>query len=255
MKSNLIVFLMCVTPLAVFAQGNSETTYGSCSPNMSNNSGNVTIVCKGLDPAIANEVADVVKQISILNKATATVKNQQLMLKTLNEIKATLQNAKVGPVVEVNAPIVQSSTADCSPNIVGNNNSNTCALKPVVIGPAEAASITATLKSLHAPGGKVRIDFELNAVGARGSALQLRDALSAAGFTVELGPGAIIFMGACGSQEFYPGLSFDCVANPNDPIPHYIGTALIEAGVLKAPIMGTPKGNAEFTFGIIIRKQ
>jgi hypothetical protein len=82
-------------------QTTSETTYGSCSPNMSKNSGSITINCTGLDPAVATEIVGLVKQLSLLNKKTATEKNQQLMINMLKDIKSSLEAATNQPTIQV----------------------------------------------------------------------------------------------------------------------------------------------------------
>jgi hypothetical protein len=121
-----LFFVMLVTCI-ISAKAQSkpstvDTTYGNCSPNMAHNSGSVTIVCKGLDPAVASEMSEVVKDLSALNRKTATEKNQQLMIKMLRDMRASLEHAVSGETTT----IIQNSTGNCSPNIVGNNNVNNC---------------------------------------------------------------------------------------------------------------------------------
>ena len=105
MKNFVLLFVFIGGAISLLAaasdQKPSEITYGSCSPNMSKNSGSVTINCTGLDPAVAAEIVDVVKQLSLLNKKTATEKNQQLMIKMLKDIKSSLEAATNQPTIQV----------------------------------------------------------------------------------------------------------------------------------------------------------
>jgi hypothetical protein len=127
MRSKVLLCVALTLTVLLSAQSKprpSQTTYGECSPNMADNSGTVNISCSHLDPAVATQLIELVKQISALNKKAATEKNQQLILKTLQDMNSSLKATMSG--VQVNAPIVQTSAGDCSPNIVGVGNTNNC---------------------------------------------------------------------------------------------------------------------------------
>jgi hypothetical protein len=165
MRSTILLCTILTPPIAPqIAQSKakeSQTTLGDCSPNMANNSGTVSINCSHLDPAVASQIAEIVKQISTLNRKAATERNQQLILKTLQDINSSLKSAISG--IQINAPIVQTSNGDCSPNFVGQGNTNTCAPKPVSISKEQAQVITDALKSAGRTSGTISINYEYSA--------------------------------------------------------------------------------------------
>ncbi len=233
----------------------SEITYGGCSPNMSRNSGSVTINCTGLDPAVAAEITEVVKQLSLLNKKTATEKNQQLMIKMLKDIKNSLESAINQPAFQTNAPITQSSSGNCSPNIVGNNNTNVCGSQDLKINPDQAEKFTRSMISIpsNIPKGKIMLLIEIQNHRTQVAGEVLGNALKNAGFDVDQEESYMI--GINGNN--YGGITFTNVSPPAQPVAFAIATLLNRLGIVSGPIptFVLPAGATSTPdFTIVVRK-
>jgi hypothetical protein len=238
----------------------SQATYGDCSPNMSNNSGNVTIRCTGLDPAIADQIAEIIRQLSILNKKAAIAKNQQSMIKTLQEIKGSLDQAIARPAVEVNALIIQSSAGNCSPNIVGSGNTNICGPQALNINDMQADEITQGILAApsNIPKGQISISLEIENHRTQVAGEALANALTRAGLDVSLTESYSV-----GSlPNNYGGITFMEVGRPADPLVKLLGELLNRLGVVSGPIPTFAPYSSPYlpprpltpNFSIIIRK-
>ncbi len=232
-----------------------ETTSGYCSPNMAHNSGTVTINCKGLDPAIASEISDVVKELSLLNQKTASEKNQQLLIKMLKEMKASLQAAIARPGVQVNGPVTQSSTGNCSPNIVGNNNTNVCGPQDLNIDSQQAADLTNQLHDLIAtsPTGKVEVDIEFQNHRTQMAGRTLGDALRRAGLEVKVDESWML----SSSENNYGGITFMNVSPSTEALAMTVAGLLNRLKIVTGPIptFHAPPGQpATDTLVIFVRR-
>jgi hypothetical protein len=219
---------------------------------MTHNSGTVNITCSHLDPAVAAQIVEIVKQISTLNKKAATDRNQKLILSTLHEINSSLRTAVSG--VQVNAPISQISTGDCSPNIVGQGNTNLCAPKAISISPEQSKMIASLLAGMNQNGRRIVIAYEWSTPNGEVIAEALRQALVSAGLDVQPLQGAGNYFPPCFSGEITPGLSFYCVRGDDDALVRAIGTALLRANVIRPPVNATRAAKDTDPLTIMIRK-
>lgn len=230
-----------------------ETTYGSCSPNMAHNSGSVTIKCQGLDPAIAAQIVEVVKQVSVLNRKTATEKNQQLMIKTLKQIQASLETALAEPPIQVNGPIVQTSTGYCSPNIVGNNNTTVCGPQDLEISAQQSAELTrlASEISPNIPRGQITLELEVKNHRTQVAGAELAGALRNAG----LNTNPLTTDWYTSDVNNYGGITFENLSERSLPMAKVLSGLLNRLGIVHGPIpffLSTDAPSADFT--IVVRK-
>lgn len=258
MKSIVLISALALAGTSTFAAPttpqSSETTYGNCSPNMSRNSGTVTINCTGLDPAVAVEISEVVKQLSLLNKKTATERNQQLMIKTLKDIKNSLHSAINQPTFKTNGPLHQNSTGNCSPNMVGNNNTNVCGAQDLNIDADQAEKFTRGMSSIPSnfPNRKIKLLIEIQNHRTQVAGEVLGNALQKAGFDVDIMESYMI------GGDNYGGISFLGVSSSSLPMANAITTALNQAGIVSGPvpILYVPAGFPPIPdFTIVVKRQ
>jgi len=212
-----------------------NTTSGGCSPIITHNSGTLNIHCTGLDPEVAKQLKTLIEQISSLNKEASTKKNQKLILDNLSKLQREVSNALTQPGIQINAPLQMNSTGDCNQTVIGNNNVNNCA-NHISFTAEQTKAVTDTIKNYEIQKGqlvgKVNIDYEVGPETSN-AAVQLKNALMQAGIDATA-EGAYIW--GAGANDSYPGISFANVNTQNLSFAEVVGSALIQAKVIRAPI-------------------
>ena len=148
----------------------------------------------------------------------------------------------------------QSSTGDCSPNVMGNGNTTTaaCSPKPIQFSDSQVAIASKALKAHKGLHGQVGIIYEWSAVDGEEAASKLQSILSAAGITATIGSGGMVIdhIGA----PSYPGLSFGGVSVDNGSLCDAIEQALKQAGAAKVPLRRLKATSPNQELVIYIRK-
>jgi|SRR5579875_302295 len=233
---NLTAFMLtCFVSAAGHAQSRGgDTTYGECSPNLAHNSGSVVINCKGLDPSVALQLSELVRDISLLNKKTATEKTQRQMIELLRSVRATVQEALSRPSVQVNAPVTQISTGSCSPNVIGNNNVNVCGPQELKVDDVQQRDLTERLAQLPPELKKtdIQVLLEVTDHATSTAGITLVNALKAAGLRIDLE--TAYMMGT--PPDNYGGISFINILPTNEGLANALGLYLNQTGIVSGPV-------------------
>lgn len=217
--------------LAADTKTAANSTTGACSAIIPNNSGTVTIHCRGLDPEMAKQLGELATQLSHLSKGSATARDQQLQIRLLRSVNERLKTLKAEPAIQVNAPVQQENIGDCNLNAIGDNNQLNCA-PHLSVSPDQAKRIAEYIKkqldSDPTIPRKIEIEWQLDP-DLRLVKDSLQQAFQDAGLTVTAQGAMNIGPPADGPDK---GIYFDNVRSDNSKLANAIGGALIGTNVI-----------------------